>query len=1011
MSAIWRRVGLMRWRRLCSMRMRLGLVGAARAICRWWGFYRARSSGWSGSIRTSKTCCRCHRCRRGFYSMRSMMRRRRTDLSMLDEASRAERLADLLAQDRAEHFDLGCAPLMRFMLIRLAADQHRLVLTHHHLLMDGWSLPVLVRELFTLYAQAGDCAVLPRVTPYRDYLAWIAAQDRAAAVSAWRAALAGFEQATRVAPPDRARKPVAPERITVALSETQTTALRRQARKHGLTLNTFMQTAWAILLGRMTGRDDVVFGVTVAGRPSEIAGIESMIGLFINTLPLRVKLSPAQPLLDLLKQVQDSQSRLMACQHLGLSEIQQLAGLGELFDTLVVFENYPVDDSSLQTSAESVRLAQVSGHDATHYPLSLMVAPAERLQLRLDYRADVFDGASIEALAGRFVRLLEAAVARPEVSIGRLEIVCGEERRRLLQDWNATARALEVKTVSQLFAAQASQTPDAIAVVFEQEALSYAQLEARANQLAQHLRALGVGAETVVGLCLERSLEMVVGLLGILKAGGAYLPLDPSYPAQRLTFMLADAGARVLITHSALRDRLDVQAARVLELDSAAAAIAAQPSSAPAAAVRPQNLAYVIYTSGSTGTPKGVAVEHRHLLASNAARSLFYAESQPQRFLLLSSISFDSSIAGIFWNLLSGGAIVVSTNVSLEAAISSIPRHQINCFLTVPSLYSAVLDQLKQSTSSELQTVIVAGEACPSDLEIQHHEFFQEVPLINEYGPTECSVWSTAYRCGQIGYVPGSVPIGRPIWNTRVYVLDSCLEPVPVGVVGELYISGAGVGRGYLGRGGLTAERFVADRFGAAGCRMYRSGDLARWRGDGVLEFVGRADHQVKVRGFRIELGEIEAALLGHGSVSQAAVVARVDRVGVTQLVGYVVLAAGGDADAAGLRAHVGARLPDYMVPSAIVVLDRLPLTANGKLDRGALPAPEFRAGVGGFARTPQEELLCGLFAEVLGLERVGIDDNFFALGGDSIVSIQHVSRARKAGLVITPRAVFEHQT
>src|SRR5205823_6314664 len=563
----------------------------------------------------------------------------------------------------------------------------------------------------------------------------------------------------------------------------------------------------------------------------------------------------------------------------------------------------------------------------------------------------------------------------------------------------------------QLFAAQAAQTPDAVAVVFEQEALSYAQLEARANQLAQHLRTLGVGAEAVVGLCLERSLEMVVGLIGILKAGGAYLPLDPSYPAERLCFMLADAGAAVLITHSGLRDRLGGHAARVVELDSEAAAIAAQPSSAPASAVRPQNLAYVIYTSGSTGTPKGVAVEHRHLLASNTARSLFYAELQPHRFLLLSSISFDSSIAGIFWSLLSGGAIVVSTNVSLDAAISSILRHQINYFLTVPSLYSAVLDQLKESTSLELQTVVVAGEACPSDLAIRHHEFFPELPLINEYGPTECSVWSTAYRCGQGSCVPASVPIGRPIWNTRVYVLDSCLEPVPVGVVGELYISGAGVARGYLGRAGLTGERFVADRFAAAGSRMYRSGDLARWRWDGVLEFVGRADQQVKVRGFRIEPGEIEAALLGHGGVSQAAVVARAGGAGGTQLVGYVVLAAGCAADAGELRAHVGARLPEYMVPSAIVVVDGFPLTANGKLDRSALPAPEFRASVGRLPRSPQEELLCALFAEVLGVERVGIDDNFFALGGDSIVSIQLVSRARKAGLVITPRAVFQHQT
>src|SRR6184192_908300 len=772
-----------------------------------------------------------------------------------------------------------------------------------------------------------------------------------------------------------------------------------------------MQTAWAILLGRMTGRDDVVFGVTVAGRPSEIAGIESMIGLFINTLPLRVKLAPAKPLLDLLKQVQDSQSKLMAYQHLGLSEIQQLAGLEELFDTLVVFENYPVDRSSLGTTAENVRLSQVSGHDATHYPLSLMVAPAERLQLRLDYRADVFDRASIEALAGRYVRLLQAAVATPEVSIGRLELLSGEERRTLLQDWNATARALEPQTVVQLFAAQAAQTPDAVAVVFEQEALSYAQLEARANQLAQHLRTLGVGAETVVGLCLERSLEMVVGLIGILKAGGAYLPLDPSYPAERLSFMLADAGAAVLITHSALRDRLGGHAARVVELDSEAAAIAAQPSSAPASAVRPQNLAYVIYTSGSTGTPKGVAVEHASLINKLLTLGEDFNVGGRFRSALVISSAFDASIEQTLVPLVAGGAVVVISDAIRESPAQvwqQLIRNDVTFMSCVPSYLESIIGDAPENAS--LQHLVLGGEVFASVFAKEISRRLTVETITNLYGPTETTIDAVGFllKDEQAG---AQIPIGRPLPNYGVYVLDSCLQPVPVGVVGELYISGAGVARGYLGRGGLTGERFVADRFGAAGSRMYRSGDLARWRWDGVLEFVGRADQQVKVRGFRIEPGEIEAALLGHGGVSQAVVVARAGGAGGTQLVGYVVLTAGCAADAGELRAHVGARLPEYMVPSAIVVVDGFPLTANGKLDRSALPAPEFRPSVGRLPRSPQEELLCALFAEVLGVERVGIDDDFFALGGDSIVSIQLVSRARKAGLVITPRAVFQHQT
>src|ERR1043165_1047940 len=502
---------------------------------------------------------------------------------------------------------------MRFALIRLTAEQHRVVLTHHHLLMDGWSLPVLVGELLRLYAHKGDCAVLPGVTPYRDYVAWIAGQDRAGAISAWREALAGLEEPTRVAPPDRARLAVAPERITIALSEELTTALTRQARQQGLTLNTFIQTAWAILLARLTRRDDVVFGVTVAGRPSEIGGLESMVGLVINPLPLRIKLPAGKPLLDVLKQVQDSQSRLIAHQHLGLSEIQQLAGLGELFDTLVVFENYPVEHSSLSGAAAGVRHCHVRGHDATHYPLGLVVAPGERLQLRLDYLADLFDRASVEALGWRLVRLLEGAVAAPDVAIGRRELVSAAERRQLLEEWNATDRAVGEGTLVEALSAQAAARADAVAAVFEDARLSYGELEARANQLAHHLRGVGVGAETVVGLCLERSLELLVGLIGILKAAAASLPLDPSYPAERLQFMLEDAGA-------GLGDRLGGAGARRLELDTQAAALARQPTHAPAIALKAQNLAYVIYTSGSTGTPKGVAVTHAGL--SNVLSSM-----------------------------------------------------------------------------------------------------------------------------------------------------------------------------------------------------------------------------------------------------------------------------------------------------------------------------------------------------------------------------------------------------
>ena len=539
---------------------------------------------------------------------------RHIDLSLLDGPARDERLADILMADRAERFDMSCPPLLRFTLLQLGGGEHRLVVSSHHILLDGWWTSILVQELLTLHAQKGNGAALPRVTPYRDYLAWAARQDCACARAAWRETLAGLQESTYLAARKGIGVPPVPQQMLLGLSEELTTGLSEQARRLGLTLNTMIQAAWAVLLGRLLGRDDVVFGVTVAGRPPEIAGIERMVGLFINTLPLRVKLPPALPLLALLRHVQDSQSQMIVHQHVGLAEIQSEAGLGDLFDTLVVFENYPADRLGATAVSGGVRLVGVSGHDATHYALGLMAMPGEQLRLRLDYRSDLFDAASIERLASRFVRVLEAAVAHPERALSSVDILGADERATILGEWNATAHALPASTLPELFAAQVARSPDAIAVIFEEERLRYGELDRRANRLAHHLRARGVGPETVVGLCLARSLDLIVGLLGILKAGGAYLPLDPDYPQARLAFMLEDAGAEVLVTQDALLERLSAAtAARVpviVRLDADAPAIAAAPQSPPAVALDPGNLAYVIYTSGSTGTPKGVGVTH-----------------------------------------------------------------------------------------------------------------------------------------------------------------------------------------------------------------------------------------------------------------------------------------------------------------------------------------------------------------------------------------------------------------
>ena len=884
---------------------------------------------------------------------------RSIDLSLLDDAVREERLARILREDRAERFDLAAAPLIRFAVIRLSAQDHRLVITNHHILMDGWSMPVLVQELLTLYARGGDPGTLPRVTPYRDYLAWLAGQDRVAARAAWRDALAGLEGGTHLAPPARGRVAVAPERITLALSEPLSAALIRQARLAGLTLNTLIQGAWAILLGRLSGRADVVFGVTVAGRPPEIPGIERMIGLFINTLPLRLRLPPSLSLIALLRELQERQSQLMAHQHLGLAEIQGLAGVGELFDTLVVFENYPVERGRLETAAGDLRLSEIEGHDGAHYPLNLAVIPGERLTLRLDYRPDLFDRASMEAMAARLQRLVAAAVAAPDRALGSLDILSAAERRTILVEWNDTARAIAPATLPQLFAAQVARSPAAVAVVYEDRALSYRELDARSSRLAHHLRGLGVGPEVVVGLCLERSPEMMVGLLGILKAGGAYLPLDPDYPAERLAFMLADAGAAVLVTQAALLARLPAHAAATVRLDADWPAIARHPEHAPDLTLDPPITAYVIYTSGSTGAPKGVSVTHHNVVRLVTGTN--YVElSADDVVLQMAPLSFDASTFEIWGALLNGARLLVYPAEPFDLATLARTggarrgERAVADGSAVPSGGGRGCCGDCRCTSAAGGRRRAVGGACAADAGGAWRRPLDQRVWADRGDDVQCLLC-----CERRERLEDSVPIGRPIANTRVYVLDGWLEPVAAGVCGELYIAGAGLARGYLGRRGLSAERFVADPYGGCGSRMYRSGDLARWRADGVLEFLGRADQQVKLRGFRIEPGEIEAALVGAGGVAQAAVIAREDGPGHKRLVAYVVGSAAAAVDVAGLRGAVAARLPDYMVPSAFVVLDRLPLTANGKLDRGRLPAPRLRWGARIVRRAARRRRFC----------------------------------------------------
>jgi amino acid adenylation domain-containing protein len=601
----------------------------------------------------------------------------------------------------------------------------------------------------------------------------------------------------------------------------------------------------------------------------------------------------------------------------------------------------------------------------------------------------------------------------PDQPIGGVDILPCEERRTLLYKWNDTAHPIPFATLPELFATEVVQTPDAVALVFDDKSLTYAELDARSNQLAHHLCALGVGPEVVVGLCVERSLEMVVGILAILKAGGAYLPLDPEYPAERLDYMVRDAGLGLLLTHSSLAATFPIPVG-ITRIFLDRADTSGELVTAPSLSLHPEHLAYMIYTSGSTGKPKGAANTHYGLLNRLSWMQDAYLLRPDDVVLQKTPFSFDVSVWEFFWPLITGARLVLAApGVHRDPAglVETICKQGVTTLHFVPSMLKVFLSYEGAQCCTEVRRLICSGETLPAELREQVAQLLPSARLENLYGPTEASIDVTHWSC--VNDSSREVPIGRPIWNTRIYVLDSGLQPVPAGVAGELYIAGVGLARGYLHRPGLTAERFVADPFGSAGSRMYRTGDLARWRADGVLDFLGRVDAQVKIRGFRIEPGEIEAALVRHACVGQAAVIAREDQPGNKRLVAYVVAAAGESVDIAALRAHLGAILPDYMVPPAFVALDCLPLTPNGKLDRTLLPKPELVGASKAYDHRPprnkREALLCRLFSDLTGVPRVGIDDDFFDLGGHSLLVMRLIARLRREiGIEVPLRTLFE---
>ncbi|WP_438485388.1 non-ribosomal peptide synthase/polyketide synthase [Streptomyces sp. S186] len=921
------------------------------------------------------------------------------DWTSLDADARAARLAERKHSD-FHGIRLDSAPLTRLSLATLGDARVQLVWTFHHLLLDGWSTPQLLDDVFARYAGG-----TPQVrAPYRDYLAWLAARDTEADRAHWRAVLAGYDTAlTLPAAPDADASAEGTRHLDVALPGTLSTEVGAFARRHRLTVNAVVQGAWALLLSAHSGRNDIVFGATTSGRPADLADADSVIGLFINTVPVRTVLDPAASVVEWLQRLQAEQWESRAHEYLSLPELTALAGLPagtRLFESVLVFENYPVADDLAARHGLTVTEADavVQGGD---YPLSLTAFTGRQLvggtdpgvSLRLSYDPRVFGDTAAGRLADRLAALLRGLLDEPVLA--RIPLLTPAERDRFAapETTAETGPDGEAVTLPSLFEAQAARRPGAPAVVCDGTELSYGELDARANGLAHRLAATGAGPETVVGISLPRGVDWLVALLAVAKTGAACLPLDPAHPADRLAFMAADAGARLVLGDSGTAPELNP-----VDVTALGAGTAPHPPARPDHA---DAAAYLIYTSGSTGRPKGVTVPHRGLRNLGTAHTRALQLDGDARVLQSVSPGFDVAMGDLVNAWTAGAALVLAgPGQSVGEPLAQLLDEQ---RITHAMLPLAALSTLPDVPLPHLRSLVSGGEAMPAEIPAR---WAPGRILVNAYGPTETTVAATLSD----PLAPGTAtpPIGRPVDGARAFVLDGWLRPVPDGTAGELYLAGSGVARGYAGRPGLTAGAFVACPF--TGGRMYRTGDLVRRRGDGQLEFLGRTDHQVKVRGHRIEPGEVEAALTRHPAVSQAVAVVREDQPGTRRLVGYAMAEGVTPAE---LREYAGRSLPEYMVPAVCVVLDAFPLNANGKVDRKALPAPDLSTLVREYIapETDAERAVAAAFAEVLGAGRIGTADDFFALGGDSLLSIQVVSRLRRAGYPAAVRTLFDHPT
>jgi amino acid adenylation domain-containing protein/non-ribosomal peptide synthase protein (TIGR01720 family) len=934
-----------------------------------------------------------------------------------DWRGRAATDADLaaFAAGQRRSFDLAVPPLMRLAFIRTGETCHHMVWTCHHLLLDGWSSALLLAEVLRLYA-APSVKLPPATFRFRDYVAWLEARDSVADERFWREKLRGLEEPTLIAEAFTGMAEVAGnDTRTTGLDADRMTRLTAFARTERITLNTLIQAAWLLTLKRYTARNTLCFGMTVAGRPPELPGIEAALGLFINTVPVTAAIEPNASVGEWLRSLQADGTQLREHEYAPLMEIQRWAGQGgrALFDSLLVFENYPVDAALRSGEIAGLRFETAINSETTNYPLTLSVFAGEHAGLQWSYARRSFTGGEIARIERQFLHALEMLTGNAGQPVGGLALAVPEEMQAATAQAAARRTFVPLPLIHERFAAQAKTRPNAVALTLDNESLIYAALEEHANRLANRLIAAGVMPGDFVGLAAERSFELIVGILAVLKAGAAYVPLDPAYPMERLAFMAGDAKLAALLTAPELAERLAQNDLPVIALDEAASA--QYPDAAPEIRVSPASPAYVIYTSGSTGKPKGVVVSHENAARLLTATQDWFRFGPDDVWTLFHSYAFDFSVWEIFGALCHGGRLVIVPHIvsrSPAEFLDLLVRERVSVLNQTPSAFRQLMraaTETPEKPNLALRSIVFGGEALEvAALRPWFERFGDSAPrLINMYGITETTVHVTYRPILADDLSSGAKsPIGEPIPDLTLYVLDDALDPAPIGVAGELYVGGAGLASAYFGRPGLTAERFLPDPFGGKGGRLYRTGDKAMRMADGGIEYLGRLDSQVKIRGFRIELGEIEARLLAEPGIRETAVILR-DGGGGPQLFAYVVTS--GPIAQDDIKASLRRQMPDYMVPLHILAIPAIPLTENGKLDRRALPMPRATTAERQAPRTETERKLVGIWRDVLGVESVGLEDNFFDLGGHSLLAVQmHLQIGREFGIELPLRTLFE---